>query len=74
MWNMQSPHPHPYISIDSNYCRDPAHLYTPWCYTTDQHFRWEFCPVTKCDTCQQVENIPIGLTVIYNMSYGLLGA
>ncbi|CAG2231516.1 PLG [Mytilus edulis] len=58
----------------SNYCRDPSHTLTPWCYTIDEHFRWEFCPVTKCDKCQQVENMPLGLTVKYNMSYGHLGA
>ncbi|XP_063418544.1 plasminogen-like [Mytilus trossulus] len=26
------------------------------------------------DTCQQVANVPVGLTVRYNMSYGQLGA
>ncbi|VDI38238.1 plasminogen [Mytilus galloprovincialis] len=79
MWNIQSPHSHPFTSenmsdFNSNYCRDPGHIYTPWCYTTDPLFGWEFCPVRQCDTCQQVESIPVGLTVNYNVSYGLLGA
>ncbi|VDI38241.1 Hypothetical predicted protein [Mytilus galloprovincialis] len=79
MWNLQSPHSHSFTSeqmsdFHSNYCRDPSHTLTPWCYTIDEHYSWEFCSITKCDTCQQVENIPVGLTVKYNMSYGLLGA
>ncbi|CAG2186292.1 unnamed protein product [Mytilus edulis] len=78
-WNLQTPHSHSFTSeqmsdFNSNYCRDPSHRLTPWCYTNDAHYSWEFCPITKCDTCQQVENIPVGLTVKYNMSYGLLGA
>ena len=39
-------------SVDAvmNYCRDPeGTIGTPWCYTTYDVIRWEFCAVQLCD-------------------------
>ena len=54
MWSRQHPHSHPHLAAtypdaglgSHNYCRNPnGEAGGPWCYTTDPHERWEFCPV-----------------------------
>ena len=54
-WNVQHPHIKLFSPFDedertTNYCRDfPNYIHgTPWCYTGDADFRFEFCPVVKC--------------------------
>ncbi|CAC5364689.1 unnamed protein product [Mytilus coruscus] len=69
--------------MNINYCRD-NHYYThgtPWCYTEDPNFRWEFCPVFKCSyfnkTCNDCTMPPVakpGTTVSYNITYGVVAA
>lgn len=34
--------------LDNNYCRNPDNERMPWCYTTDNETRWEYCKVTTC--------------------------
>ncbi|XP_078697559.1 uncharacterized protein LOC144925444 [Branchiostoma floridae x Branchiostoma belcheri] len=55
-WDSQTPHGHdrtaanhPLSGLEQNYCRNPDHEPTLWCYTTDPRKRWEFCDVTHCD-------------------------
>lgn len=53
-WNSQTPHAHsnsatqkPGEGLTSNYCRNPDHDMTIWCYTTDPGKRFEWCdPLT----------------------------
>jgi len=60
-WVDQSPHAHTmgddasdFVDgeFPSNYCRvtlnaeDDAHM--PWCYTSDEYVRWEYCDVPQC--------------------------
>ncbi|CAC5364684.1 PLG [Mytilus coruscus] len=61
---------------NTNYCRD-NHYYThgtPWCYTEDPDFRWEFCPVFKCNDCTMPQVAKPGTTVSYNITYGIVTA
>ncbi|KAI8485023.1 hypothetical protein Bbelb_372690 [Branchiostoma belcheri] len=55
-WDRQTPHKHtrtsanyPSSGLEQNYCRNPDHEPTLWCYTTDPGKRWEFCDVPHCD-------------------------
>lgn len=59
-WSEQSPHKHtrtaqnyPNTGVDGghNFCRDPDNAGYPWCYTTDPDpkYRYERCPVKKCE-------------------------
>lgn len=34
--------------LDNNYCRNPDNERMPWCYTTDNKTRWEYCSVPTC--------------------------
>ncbi|XP_055362620.1 apolipoprotein(a)-like [Betta splendens] len=56
-WSVQSPHEHsrtpqnyPKSELESNYCRNPDREAWPWCYTTDDNTRWEYCIVPECWT------------------------
>jgi len=49
-WNSQTPHAHsntpinkPGEGVTSNYCRNPDHDMTIWCYTMDPNKRFEWC-------------------------------
>ena len=57
-WSSQSPHEHHQSDSDfdgetmeqaGNYCRNPDHDDTIWCYTTDDNTRWEFCDPVSDD-------------------------
>ncbi|XP_035660673.1 plasminogen-like [Branchiostoma floridae] len=54
-WDSQSPHSHPHTpqahpdaGLDENFCRNPDNKERPWCYTTDESKRWDFCDVMEC--------------------------
>jgi len=54
-WHLHSPHKHSQWDPDykrsgfsHNYCRDTDGSGKPWCYTTDQKKRWEYCDIKKC--------------------------
>lgn len=57
-WDSQSPHSHSGYaehlpggaSSHKNFCRNPKDSWEkrPWCYTTDQRKRWEYCDVPFC--------------------------
>ncbi|XP_028996580.1 plasminogen-like [Betta splendens] len=54
-WSVQSPHEHSYTpqnyptsDLESNYCRNPDGEAWPWCYTTYDGIRWEYCNVPMC--------------------------
>ncbi|XP_033487860.2 plasminogen-like [Epinephelus lanceolatus] len=60
-WSSQTPHQHYYLQmytckgLDENYCRNPDNVAMPWCYTTDNATRWEYCDVPRCgDTDEPV--------------------
>jgi len=50
-WNTNSPHKpahKPAGENAENYCRNPSKAQEPWCYTTDENKRWEYCGIPKC--------------------------
>ncbi|XP_069788161.1 plasminogen [Narcine bancroftii] len=60
-WSSLIPHQHsktpenyPCKGLEANYCRNPDNEKQPWCYTTNQDIRWEYCRVRKCSDNQIV--------------------
>jgi hypothetical protein len=58
-WTSQSPHKHdewkvfPDGSAEAagNYCRNPdGSGDEPWCYTTDEDTRWDYCDIALCES------------------------
>ena len=59
-WDAQKPHAHPIpddslfpdgdVTSASNFCRNPSpnEVNGPWCYTQDEHKKWELCDVPLC--------------------------
>ena len=57
-WDVQTPHPHSLLPKNytneltnaESYCRNPGGRGPegPWCYTTDQSVRWEYCDISSC--------------------------
>ena len=58
-WDQQYPHSHtrvdpeyfpdPHLYDAHNYCRNPdGEPGGPWCYTTDQRHRWQYCEIPLC--------------------------
>ena len=68
-WDEQYPHSHnvtaamlPDASLAevANYCRSPnADTSGPWCYTTDERVRFEYCDISKCSEGELVELVHI---------------
>uniref|UniRef100_A0A663MT17 Plasminogen n=1 Tax=Athene cunicularia TaxID=194338 RepID=A0A663MT17_ATHCN len=66
-WNTQFPHRHGWIpdrypckGLDENYCRNPDGEKKPWCYTTNNSVRWEYCAIPHCDGIEQgVADVPM---------------
>lgn len=45
-----SPETHPLEGLEENYCRNPDDDEKgPWCYTTDQKVRFEYCSIPECE-------------------------
>lgn len=60
MWLDQSPHPHPITPLNRpeleghNHCRNPdGRGLSPWCYTTDENTRWEYCDIAICAVAEK---------------------
>nr|AAB66650.1 serine proteinase [Herdmania momus] len=56
-WDLQTPHKHKYTSSNypnsglagNNYCRNPDQDWRgPWCYTTNEFMRWDYCDIPIC--------------------------
>ncbi|KAF3703112.1 Plasminogen [Channa argus] len=54
-WDSQKPHNHGYIPsalpekyLEENYCRNPDGDPRPWCFTTSESKRWDFCSIPRC--------------------------
>ncbi|NWX83249.1 PLMN protein, partial [Nothoprocta pentlandii] len=54
-WSSQLPHRHrhspenyPCKGLDENYCRNPDGKKRPWCYTTTNTTRWQYCSIPQC--------------------------
>ena len=56
-WDSQFPHKHAHITsethpnagLEENYCRNPDRESSgPWCYTTSDNTRWDYCDVPLC--------------------------
>ena len=41
-----------YDCKDNKYCRGDD-TYRPWCYTTNQDKRWDYCPIRDCEECDK---------------------
>ncbi|XP_052099713.1 uncharacterized protein LOC127734106 isoform X2 [Mytilus californianus] len=81
IWSRNFPHiayflPDNDEDMNTSYCRDNHHYThgTPWCYTEDPNFRWEFCPVFKCNDCTMPPVAKPGTIVSYNITYGVVAA
>ncbi|XP_052706401.1 uncharacterized protein LOC128181881 [Crassostrea angulata] len=50
-WNSQTPHEHNFgLVAHENYCRNPGgREQRPWCFTTDNTTRWEYCDIPACN-------------------------
>ncbi|NXR40586.1 PLMN protein, partial [Zosterops hypoxanthus] len=56
-WDSQEPHSHGYLpenfpekDLKNNYCRNPDGEPRPWCFTTSQTKRWDYCDIPRCTT------------------------
>ncbi|XP_074719076.1 plasminogen-like isoform X2 [Strix uralensis] len=66
-WNTQFPHRHGWIpdrypckGLEENYCRNPDGEKRPWCYTTNNSVRWEYCAIPRCDGTEQgIADVPM---------------
>ncbi|VDI65081.1 Hypothetical predicted protein, partial [Mytilus galloprovincialis] len=50
-WSLRTPHTHDKTWLgNNNYCRNP-HLDPggPWCFTTDDNVRFEYCDIPVCE-------------------------
>lgn len=49
-WDSKTPHKHQFdeLADHENYCRNPDEDNGPWCYTTNDTQRYDFCPVPHC--------------------------
>lgn len=70
-WNAQWPHQHgntqskkPGLGLgDHNYCRNPDNEPDgPWCYTTSNLTRWEYCAVPHCGKSDKISFILYSIT------------
>ena len=44
-WQRAYMYPDDTIAEAGNYCRNPSGRIWPWCYTTIETVKWEFCPI-----------------------------
>ncbi|XP_051511661.1 plasminogen isoform X1 [Myxocyprinus asiaticus] len=58
-WSSMTPHQHitftpethPDKGLESNQCRNPdKDVNGPWCYTTDQKKKWDYCQIPDCES------------------------
>lgn len=56
-WETQNPHPHHYKVTDfpdqawpENFCRATPDSHRPWCYTTNETNRFDYCDINNCST------------------------
>lgn len=49
-WDSQEPHTHSVtgLNADENYCRNIDREKAPWCYTTNNNTKFDYCFVPKC--------------------------
>ena len=76
-WISQYPHPHSITPLNRseleghNHCRNPdGRGKSPWCYTTDNSTRWEYCNIPTCS--DQDAAIPQYYYLIIGAGSGIL--
>merc|ERR1712179_67566 len=42
-----------YDCKDDKFCRGDS-TWRPWCYTTSQDKRWDYCPIRDCEECDKI--------------------
>ncbi|KAJ8303518.1 hypothetical protein KUTeg_019914 [Tegillarca granosa] len=49
-WDSQEPHSHSVTELDNdeNYCRNIDKEKAPWCYTTNNNTKFDYCSIPKC--------------------------
>lgn len=57
-WAQDTPHQHKYhdnnmfpddtVADAANHCRSPDNDVTPWCYTSNENVRWQYCNIPRC--------------------------
>ncbi|XP_016008226.2 plasminogen isoform X2 [Rousettus aegyptiacus] len=64
-WSEQTPHKHnktpenfPCKHLEENYCRNPDGEKAPWCFTTNQEVRWEYCKIPSCEASASPAQLP----------------
>ena len=80
-WSSQTPHGHWLTDADfdgetmdaaSNFCRNPDHDDTIWCYVDDENTRWEFCdplPVDYFCASEDEQCDCVGGDVVYGRKF-----
>lgn len=74
-WSEQYPHQHllttqlyPELNGSQNYCRNPgAKGERPWCFTTNETKRWEYCAIPKCKDGPYCERYHFNGSVCYSV-------
>nr|XP_039259802.1 uncharacterized protein LOC120336240 [Styela clava] len=69
-WDDQFPHEHsrtaekyPFSGLDDNFCRNPDGEDGPWCYTTNDGERWQYCNVPDCSLTTTAAKTTIHTTI-----------
>lgn len=44
--------------LEENYCRNPDGEKAPWCFTTNQEVRWEYCKIPSCEASASPAQLP----------------
>ena len=68
-WSDERVHSHKWLRHEHhNFCRDPQPGHrSPWCYTNDEHTRYEDCDIPVCsndDSCPTDLTVPIQLNEV----------
>ena len=76
-WDEHFPHRHdsitpkkyPNSGLDENYCRNPDGEGLPWCYTSSNEQRWDYCDVPMCKSKALSYEIPSSYNALIKLHF-----